>query len=102
MASSGGTGQPLNFRCWKCRRAHGTNEYFGRYDLEFRRHSGASSRSTRKLGYGVTMLARRPRTTHRGGTRISDYSYRYRCNDCGHVGTSNHVTLDAKWKAQYE
>ena len=85
--TNAGTGQPNWFRCYGCRKRHGTNEYF--------RRDGYLD--TAKLGVLTRVVLTgktRPAPTGRGGIRNSHTVRQYRCLDCGHVGWSRHVDLE--------
>ncbi len=74
MSRSAGTGSPVWFRCGAARRS-----------------------SYHPAQYSVTLTGRtRPYTQPRGsciGSRSTFTTYEYVCDECGHVGWSNHVDL---------
>ena len=78
-------GSPLSFRCkycrsWGRRDRYPRNGYFDRVVLTGRRRKFTPGR-------GDAL-----------GTRSDLVSREYRCEDCGHVGWSNHVDLKRKEK----
>lgn len=87
--TNAGTGQPLSFRCWKCRRR------------DARRPEGPLFRG----GYcGDVVLTGRSKTIHdgRAGPRSSNLLVEYSCTYCQHTGWSRHVELERrffKWEA---
>ncbi len=84
--TNAGTGQPISFRCSRCRRRHGTREYFGE-----RRTSG------RGLVDRVMLTGRKRKAPPGGGgPRNSNYRREYICIDCEHVGWSRHIDLAEK------
>jgi predicted RNA-binding Zn-ribbon protein involved in translation (DUF1610 family) len=78
-----GTGYPHHFRCQKCRRRYSTAEYHGE------RYSEDRGRRNRIMLTGKA----RPNHSHRMSVRSSRTVRQYRCEDCGHVGWSNHIEL---------
>jgi hypothetical protein len=73
-----GTGSPLSFRCWRCRR----NDH----DWE---NPGREGRIVHPTG----------RTKKRGhsSARHGTVSREYKCPDCGYVGWSSHNDLTRKY-----
>lgn len=70
--TNAGTGQPLSFRCAKCR-------------------IGAQYGMSRR-GWNVELTGR-TREVGRGGVRMDRIAREYRCLDCKHVGWSRHYDL---------
>jgi hypothetical protein len=68
--TSGGTGQPYYLRCAKCK-----------LHSDWRSHRQINLEATGRW---------KPRMGGRGGSRISDRFFEYRCLDCKHVGWSKH------------
>ncbi len=79
MSRSSGTGSPLNFRCWYCRRQETCQD--------FKSDRGWGNRVVR-TGFS--------KMTGRGSPRHNDLALQYRCLDCGHVGYSKHKDLARK------
>jgi predicted RNA-binding Zn-ribbon protein involved in translation (DUF1610 family) len=82
--ANNGTGQPSFFRCSRCRKRHGTNEYFGQ-------------RGTWELGgkLRVDLTGRsKPHGGSARGVRGSMLAREYVCRDCGHRGWSKHMDLE--------
>jgi len=77
MSQNAGAGSPVFFRCSACRST-----------LHPRGHGE---------GFNVTLTGRVRPTRHRRyrarGVRSTGVDREYRCNDCGHVGWSNHIDL---------
>lgn len=80
-----GTGVPIWFKCWACRRA-----YARLYD-DASRYAFAG-----RGGPGRVRLTGRTRPNVSGNRppRASAKHREYECLDCGHVGWSNHVDLE--------
>jgi hypothetical protein len=78
-----GTGQPITFRCWQCRRQNGTAEVFGQLGTL---HLGRINRV--KLT-GRKLLA----DDGCAGIRTSRFKRQYTCMDCDHTGWSRHTDL---------
>ena len=69
--TNGGTGYPVSLRCSKCRKS---GVFAG---------SGFNLKAT-----GRTWVARKR------GIRQTDRKIQYRCQDCGHVGWTQHVDAE--------
>lgn len=71
-----GIGNPLLFRCSRCRL-----------------RDGAWRPKSDRGWIGCVKLTGRKRRGRRAGPRADIWRREYRCMDCGHVGWSNHVEL---------
>lgn len=71
--TNAGTGQPLTFRCAKCR--------IGRRPGDHR------------AGTAIILTGRRRDARVRGGVRMDLIVREYKCMHCGHVGWSRHSDL---------
>lgn len=79
--TNAGTGQPLTLRCGKCKKYS-----------DWRNHRPVHLEATGRW---------KPRNDGRGGARISDRFFEYRCLDCKHVGWSKHKDAERlfrKWE----
>lgn len=84
--TNAGTGQPYNFQCSKCRK------------MNLRRERLRIPR-TGTLGSVELTGKKKPRRSNKGGSRVSAFVRQYKCNDCDHVGWSNHTDLEHKEKS---
>ena len=83
MSLSAGTGQPIYFRCARCRRTAARLNPHPREPSPF---SG---------GFAVELTGRvRPVKPGHGGARVTFTRREYRCKHCGHVGWSRHADLE--------
>lgn len=75
-----GTGCPVSFRCWKCRREASHLKLFGFF--------------SDKRGYYTSVeLTGRETPYASASCRMDTVNREYRCLDCGHVGWSRHIDL---------
>jgi predicted RNA-binding Zn-ribbon protein involved in translation (DUF1610 family) len=97
VGSNNGTGEPSTFRCAKCRRENPMVKWqltsatvATRGSYLWRYLNGKAS------GYAdaVTLTGRRKKHST-CGIRHGMISREYRCSDCGHVGWSRHIGLEA-------
>lgn len=80
--TNAGTGNPLTFRCSKCKNGDFTD-----------RHRGTNWRATGK---------RRESFNGSGGPRIDhQYKYGYECLDCGFIGWSRHSSVKSAWTVEH-
>jgi ribosomal protein S27E len=80
--TNAGTGQPLTFRCAKCK--------VGRRWYES---------SEDRVGCNVEATGKtRGKIRERHWGRMLSYYVQYRCLDCGHVGWSRHHTMEGLLK----
>jgi len=84
--TNAGTGEPLSFRCARCRkrshrdRLYGIHAYPDGHDHGFanRVHLTGRSRPYKRIGQGI---------------RTDSIAYEYTCRDCGYTGWSAHRDL---------
>jgi hypothetical protein len=83
--TNAGTGNPISFRCYQCRRM-GLLHRLPSGTLVYRSDQGRVNR--------VVLTGRKRATGHGRGYRKSDFVREYLCLDCGHFGWSNHADLE--------
>ena len=86
--TSAGTGRPLHFQCSKCRLrkwSHSLSE-----PSEWTQRRG-------RVGHVKLTGKRRELFDGNAGCRNSEWSFQYKCHDCGHVGWSRHTDLERVW-----
>jgi len=78
-----GTGRPLSFQCWRCRRRKARSRIpFQRIDLQERGRADRVWLTGAKKYIGVNC-----------GCRNDEYTREYICEDCNHRGWSRHSDL---------
>jgi len=80
-----GTGRPLSFQCWACRRRKGP--------VRWPLHRWAKNQTAGLMGR-VKLTGRTRPAGGNQGCRNSSLSREYVCQDCGHVGWSRHTDLE--------
>lgn len=87
MSTSHGTGQPIYFKCSKCR-----SQLRFRHSTRCGRNLVATGKTSKVSGYAA----------RNGGHRVMQMRVQYRCLDCGHVGWSRHVGAGALLRKSQE